>query len=63
LEVAGALQRLYPGKIRFLDNGKLIGKRKDMDELQSGVDPRVIDEREDEELKGFLARRQQYLLY
>ena len=63
LEVAGALQRLYPGKIRFLDNGKLIGKRKDMEELQSGVDPRVIDEREDEELKGILARRQQYLLY
>ncbi|MEP7362198.1 MAG: exo-beta-N-acetylmuramidase NamZ domain-containing protein [Acidobacteriota bacterium] len=63
LEIGGALQRLYPGKIRFLDNGRLIGKRKDMEELQGGVDPRLIDEREDEELKDFLARRQKYLLY
>ena len=63
LEIAGALQRLYPGKIRFLDNGRLIGKRRDMEELQQGMDPRLIDDRDDEELKGFLARRQKYLLY
>lgn len=63
LEMGGALQKLYPGKIRFLDNGKLIGKRRDMDDLQNGVDPRLIEEREDEELKAFLARRAQYLLY
>jgi uncharacterized protein YbbC (DUF1343 family) len=63
LEVSGALQRLYPGKIRFLDNGRLIGKRREMDELQKGTDPRAISEREEEELKAFLARREKYLLY
>lgn len=63
LELGGALQKLYPGKIRFLDNGRLIGKKREMEDLQNGVDPRIIQEREDEELKGFLAKRATYLLY
>lgn len=63
LEIGAALQKLYPGKIRFLDNGRLIGNRQAIEELQGGVDARLIEEREDEELKGFLARRAKYLLY
>ena len=63
LEIGAALQKLYPGKIRFLDNGRLIGNRQAIEELQGGVDARLIEEREGEDLKGFLARREKYLLY
>ena len=63
LEIGGMLQRMYPGRIRFLDNSKLIGSRRDMEDLQNGVDPRIIHDRDEEELKNFLTRRAKHLLY
>ncbi|MBN8733132.1 MAG: DUF1343 domain-containing protein [Acidobacteria bacterium] len=63
LEIGGMLQRMYPGRIRFLDNSKLIGSRRDMEDLQNGVDPRIIHDRDEEELKSFLTRRAKHLLY
>ena len=63
LEIAGTLQRMYPDRLRFLDNSKLIGSRRDMEDLQKGMDPRLIQERNEARIKAFLERRAKYLLY
>ncbi|MGH9721993.1 MAG: exo-beta-N-acetylmuramidase NamZ domain-containing protein [Bryobacteraceae bacterium] len=63
LEVAAALQKLYPGKIRFEDSRRLIGSEETIRSLVAGDDPREILRKVDESLPGFLAIRDQYLLY
>jgi uncharacterized protein YbbC (DUF1343 family)/CubicO group peptidase (beta-lactamase class C family) len=63
IELAGALQKLYPGKIRFAVNEKLIGNRKTIKELTAGRDPRSIVQEQEGDLVEFLRLREQYLLY
>lgn len=63
LEIAGALQKLYPGKIDFAVNKNLIGNPETVWMLAAGEDPRMIVEKQQEELEAFLARRAKYLLY
>ena len=64
LEIAYALERLYPGKIDFEQNKSLIANRKLLGELKSHEDPRNIDQRlREEDVEKFLARRRPFLLY
>jgi uncharacterized protein YbbC (DUF1343 family)/CubicO group peptidase (beta-lactamase class C family) len=64
LEIACALDRLYPGRIDFEQNKSLIGNRKVLEELKAHDDARNIDQRlREEDVEKFLARRRPFLLY
>lgn len=63
LEIAAALQRLYPGKINLEDNLRLIGNRRTVDLIKNGDDPRSIQQEWEEPLKAFAAQQETYRLY
>lgn len=63
LEIAAALQKLYPGKIRFDDDRKLIGNDAVLAALERGEDPETIERGLRPALDRFLEIRQKYLLY
>jgi uncharacterized protein YbbC (DUF1343 family) len=63
LEVAYALQKLYPGKIDFELSKQLIGNRKVIDALKAGDDPRVIEQGLMNDIATFMNRRRPFLLY
>jgi uncharacterized protein YbbC (DUF1343 family) len=63
LELASALERLYPGRIDLSADAKLIGSRKVSSALRTGADPRSILMEIDDGLRDFLATRENYLLY
>ncbi len=63
LDVAYALQRLYPGKINFEACRFLIGNREMLDQMKTGVGPGVIEESLQAELQKFRERVQPFLLY
>ncbi len=63
LELAAALLKLYPAKIKLQDNGKLIGNQETMDALGRGEDPRAIEQRQVSDLEPFLKVRAKYLMY
>jgi uncharacterized protein YbbC (DUF1343 family) len=63
LEVAAAIQKLFPGKLDFAINKKLIGNPGTIQRILAGEDPRTIQDQEADELAGFMARRAKYLLY
>lgn len=63
LEIAAALVKLYPGRIDFDLNRKLIGSRTLIDAVQAGEDPRAIASRLHEALAPFLESRKGSLLY
>jgi uncharacterized protein YbbC (DUF1343 family) len=63
LEIASALQKLYPGKIAVGDNRLLIGNHEVLRQLEAGVDPRNIVEELQDALARFVERRKKYLLY
>lgn len=63
VEVAVALQKLYPGKIDFGVNRRLIANEETIEALGKAEDPRNLEPRLQETLKDFLAVRARYLLY
>jgi uncharacterized protein YbbC (DUF1343 family) len=63
IELAAALQKLYPGKIDFEACRFLIGNREIIRKLQSGEDASAIWSEAQKEAADFDSRRQQYLLY
>jgi uncharacterized protein YbbC (DUF1343 family)/CubicO group peptidase (beta-lactamase class C family) len=63
LEIAYALQKLYPGKIDFESCRFLIGNRAAIDAIKKGEDPRNIEQSLDDGIQQFLTRRKPYLLY
>jgi len=63
LEVAYALQRLYPGKIDLELSKQLIGNRKVIDQLKAGDDPRIIQQNLLPDIADFMNRRRPFLLY
>ncbi len=63
LEVGAALEALYPGKIAFEGNRKLIGSGAVIRALQTGEDPRTIQQNMQGPLQDFLKIREKYLLY
>ena len=63
IEVAAALQKLYPGKLDLDVNKRLIGSQAVVDSLKQGDDARAIFERTEAEKENYLARRAKFLLY
>ena len=63
IEVAAALEKLFPGKIDFEKCRNLIGDRQILTELKSGRDASAIWLQAQEEAAQFTARRKPYLLY
>jgi uncharacterized protein YbbC (DUF1343 family)/CubicO group peptidase (beta-lactamase class C family) len=63
LELAAALQKLYPGKIDFAKNRRLIGSDDAIRRLQAGNDPREIQASFQDAVAAFVKLREPYLLY
>ena len=63
LEIAYALQKLYPGKLDFEACRFLIGNRGVIEAIKAGEDPRTIEQRIEDDVNAFLTRRRLYLLY
>jgi uncharacterized protein YbbC (DUF1343 family) len=63
LEVAAAIQKLYPGKIDFSVNKRLIGSDDAIGQLQAGDDPRTIQQGFQDAVAAFVKIREPYLLY
>jgi|HubBroStandDraft_1064217.scaffolds.fasta_scaffold02427_8 uncharacterized protein YbbC (DUF1343 family)/CubicO group peptidase (beta-lactamase class C family) len=63
LESAAALQKLYPGKIDFDADKKLIGSAEVIHALAAGDDPRDIQQKMADSVAEFIKLREKYLLY
>lgn len=63
LELASALEKLYPGKIALDVNQRLIGNMATIQALKAQEDPRTIIQNQETSLRSFLERREKYLLY
>jgi uncharacterized protein YbbC (DUF1343 family) len=63
LEAAGAIQKLYPGKIDWTLSKRLIGSGDVIKRLAAGEDPRTIQQSFQDAVAGFVKLRETYLLY
>jgi len=63
LEVAGAIQKLYPGKVDWAVDKRLIGSDEAIRRLQAGDDPRAIQQGMEDGVAEFVKLRQKYLIY
>jgi uncharacterized protein YbbC (DUF1343 family) len=63
LELAVAVQTLYPGKIDFSLSKRLIGSDDVIRRIVAAEDPRLIQQSYADALAAFVAMRQQYLIY
>jgi uncharacterized protein YbbC (DUF1343 family) len=63
LELAVAVQKLYPGKIDFAGSKRLIGSDDTIRRIVAAEDPRTIQASFQEALDAFAEKRAKYLLY
>ena len=63
IEVAVALQKLYPGKLDFSATQKLVGSQETVRQIEAGEDPRTIEQKLVDEVASFVKLREPYLLY
>jgi len=63
LELAYALQRLYPGQVEFTTNRRLIGSDDVLHFMERGDDPEDIVDSYRDGIRKFLKVREKYLLY
>lgn len=63
LEIAAAIQKLYPGELDFSAGKKLIGSDDVIRRLQAGEDPRTIQQSFMDQVDAFVKVRERYLLY
>uniref|UniRef100_A0A7V6A2J3 DUF1343 domain-containing protein n=1 Tax=Desulfobacca acetoxidans TaxID=60893 RepID=A0A7V6A2J3_9BACT len=63
IELASALQTLYPGRFDLGNTLSMIGSREVLQAIRNGVDPRQICKSYQAGLHNFLQKRQKYLLY
>ena len=63
LEIAGAIQKLYPGKIDWTPAQRLMGSADVVKRIAAGEDPRAIQQSFQDGVAGFVKLREQYLLY
>lgn len=63
LELAVALETLYPGKIDLQGNSRLIGSQAVIDGIRAKTDPRTIEGGMQDPVRAFLEVRSKYLLY
>ena len=62
-ELMAGLQKLFPGRLDWEVNKKLLANRKLMNSLMAGRDGRDLELEAESELREFLVRRQKHLLY
>jgi uncharacterized protein YbbC (DUF1343 family) len=62
-ELAGAMQKLYPGKIDFTVDARLIGANDAIRRIAAGDDPRTIVDGFMDSLSHFVDLRAKYLMY
>jgi uncharacterized protein YbbC (DUF1343 family) len=63
LEIAFALEKLYPGKIDLEPSRFVIGNRKTINAIKAGEDPGDIERGLEENVRAFVERRRPFLLY
>jgi uncharacterized protein YbbC (DUF1343 family) len=63
LEVAGAIEKLYPGRVDWAVNKRLIGSDEVIRRLQAGDDPRAIQQGMEDSVAAFVEMRSKYLIY
>jgi uncharacterized protein YbbC (DUF1343 family) len=63
LEVAAAIQKLYPGKIDWAVDKKLIGSNEAIRQLQAGEDARTMQQAMQDSVAQFVKLREKYLIY
>ena len=63
LELAAAIQKLYPGKVDFTGGKRLIGSDDVIKRIQAGEDPRTIQISFQGAVEAFAEQRVRYLLY
>jgi uncharacterized protein YbbC (DUF1343 family) len=63
LELAFALNRLYPGKIDIERCKLSIGNRKTIDAMKAGAEPAAIEQAMANDLAAYMDRRKAFLLY
>ena len=63
MEIGVALQKLFPGKIQWDANKRLIGSKDVLEGMKAAKDPRLIQQGEMDALQEFIAKRKKYLLY
>lgn len=63
IELACALEKLYPGKIDWATSKRLIGSNDTVRRIDEGQDANVVMASLEEPLKGFLRVRSKYLIY
>lgn len=63
LELAAALKKLYPGKIDYQANRRLIGNRLLIEAIEAGEDPRTMSITLEDSVRAFSNARARYLLY
>jgi uncharacterized protein YbbC (DUF1343 family) len=63
IELAAALNKLYPGRFDLGNTLGMIGSREVVRAIRNGDDPREIRRRWQSGLAAFLHKRQKYLLY
>jgi uncharacterized protein YbbC (DUF1343 family) len=63
LELAAAIQKLYPGKIDWTPAKRLIGSADVVKRIEEGEDPRAIQQSFQDAVTEFVKLREQYLIY
>jgi uncharacterized protein YbbC (DUF1343 family) len=63
IEIAVAIEKLYPGKIDWKLTGRLIGSDDAIRRIQATEDPRLIEESYQEAVEAFIEKRKPFLLY
>lgn len=63
LELASAIARLFPGRMQWAPNEKLVGSRAVLEALEAGEDPTKIQMLNETGLRPFIEKRAKFLLY
>jgi uncharacterized protein YbbC (DUF1343 family) len=63
IELASALQKLYPNDYKIATMIDILGNRAVFDAIVAGEDPRRIAQDWQEALDAFIAKREKYLIY
>jgi uncharacterized protein YbbC (DUF1343 family) len=63
LELAVAIQKLYPGKIDWAGGKRLIGNEDVLKRIAAAEDPRTIQQSFQDAVEGFVQLREKYLIY
>jgi uncharacterized protein YbbC (DUF1343 family)/CubicO group peptidase (beta-lactamase class C family) len=63
LELAAAIEKLYPGKVDFALSKRIIGSDDMIARIKAGDDPRNLQTLMQDDVEAFAAKRAKYLLY